>query len=88
MECFDDVRNRVFERLEIADDEMPLADAALGGLLQAHPIEADARLEDALDKMYSALLQIQDVGLRGSAKEAAWLFEKLVLAAQGRLQHV
>jgi hypothetical protein len=88
MECLEEVKGKFYERLEIADDEVSLADAALGGLLQGKPIQADARFEVLLDKFYSALLEVQDVGLRGSAKEALWLFEKLVSAAQGRLQHV
>jgi hypothetical protein len=86
MECFEGVKTKVVDCLEISDDEMPLVDSAFGGVLQGKAIQADARLEVALDKMYSALLQIQDVGLQGSARETAWLLEKLVLAAQGRLK--
>jgi hypothetical protein len=88
LECIDELKSTVFDHLEVTDEEIPLADAALGGLLQGKPIQADARFEVLLDKIYSAILEVQNVGLRGSAKETAWLFEKLVLAAQGRLQHV
>jgi hypothetical protein len=84
-ECVDDIKVRFFLRLGIEDEEMPLAHAALGGLFQGKPIEADARLEIALDEIYSAIHRVQDV-LEGSAKETAWLFEKMILAAQGRLR--
>jgi hypothetical protein len=88
MECFEGVKAKVVDCLEISDEEMPLVDSAFGGVVSAHPIEPDARFEVFLDEMYSAIHRVQDAGLLESAKEAAWLLEKMVVAFQGRLKRV
>lgn len=88
MECFEGVKAKVVDCLEISDEETPLVDSAFGGVFSAHPIEPDARFEVFLDEMYSAIHRVQDAGLVESAKEAAWLLEKMVVAFQARLQHV
>jgi hypothetical protein len=86
LECLDDMKKKLFASLEITDELTAIAENAFLKALRKEPIEPDARLEVALDKMYSAILEVKTVGLQGSAKETAWLLEKMVLAAQARLQ--